>query len=425
MRLLLALSRSSLSPGSRSAGDCVVLDDFSQGQAGRVSPRLEARARTPGAACYSGARGGRAAVPRRGIARRHRHPGGARSSRGTSTTYPMLAWSWRRRSSFRRLRTSGRVKHQRQRAVSVYAVFPHSSVSVKIARSTSGARWCRWARRLDLERRAHAGARAPQRTQRRSGQWVEERVERAARTTSSASEEADVPKPAGIARSHRRRRYEEPGRGATTPASRSASRDTVSGTVADPADPFETALCARRVTDGLPVVPPTARAGGGRGGRGRVDARRWAGRPRAAQLRSRHRGEDRDQRGDGGLPARIPAGGDRGGGGDVRRAPSICTASPPPPTCAAPLFIVNGPARKRLDINCGAGVFGPGRPRQRHHRPRPPTHRAQRRRSRRRQHLHVHAGPPGCFTYCIGGERGGEPLAAALGGARASRRGEA
>src|SRR5688500_15290647 len=26
----------------------------------------------------------------------------------------------------------------------------------------------------------------------------------------------------------------------------------------------------------------------------------------------------------------------------------------------APLFIVNGPVRARLDINCGAGVFGPG-----------------------------------------------------------------
>jgi hypothetical protein len=26
----------------------------------------------------------------------------------------------------------------------------------------------------------------------------------------------------------------------------------------------------------------------------------------------------------------------------------------------SPLFIVNGPARKRLDINCGAGLFGPG-----------------------------------------------------------------
>src|SRR5687767_15330719 len=26
----------------------------------------------------------------------------------------------------------------------------------------------------------------------------------------------------------------------------------------------------------------------------------------------------------------------------------------------APLFIVNGPIRHRLDVNCGAGVFGPG-----------------------------------------------------------------
>ena len=27
---------------------------------------------------------------------------------------------------------------------------------------------------------------------------------------------------------------------------------------------------------------------------------------------------------------------------------------------ASPLFIINGPLRKRLDVNCGAGVFGPG-----------------------------------------------------------------
>src|SRR4029450_7065880 len=32
----------------------------------------------------------------------------------------------------------------------------------------------------------------------------------------------------------------------------------------------------------------------------------------------------------------------------------------PTPNSAAPLFIVNGPVRKRLDFNAGAGVFGPG-----------------------------------------------------------------
>ena len=27
---------------------------------------------------------------------------------------------------------------------------------------------------------------------------------------------------------------------------------------------------------------------------------------------------------------------------------------------SSPLFIINGPIRKRLDVNCGVGVFGPG-----------------------------------------------------------------
>src|SRR5207344_3131690 len=44
-----------------------------------------------------------------------------------------------------------------------------------------------------------------------------------------------------------------------------------------------------------------------------------ADRAGAPQFRPRHRGEDRDQRGDGGLPAGVPAGGGGGGGGHVRR----------------------------------------------------------------------------------------------------------
>src|SRR5947207_15283777 len=72
------------------------------------------------------------------------------------------------------------------------------------------------------------------------------------------------------------------------------------------ADPFE-ALYARGVTDGLPVVAPTA---------ARVAAAVEAsGRPRdepvalvAPKLGRGHGREGRDQRGHGRLPARVPAG---------------------------------------------------------------------------------------------------------------------
>src|SRR5690349_20041689 len=65
----------------------------------------------------------------------------------------------------------------------------------------------------------------------------------------------------------------------------------------------------------IPVVPPTA-------GRG-MAAIAAVGRPsdeviaEAAPVRSRHRPEGRDQRGDGGLPPGVPAGRGRGGRRDV------------------------------------------------------------------------------------------------------------
>ena len=92
--------------------------------------------------------------------------------------------------------------------------------------------------------------------------------------------------------------------------------------------------------------------------RGR-DGRR-ADRARAAQLRSRHRREDRGQRGDGGLPARVPAGGDRGGRGHVRRRLR------PPRRLGhhqLPLAALHRQRARRARAStstAGAGVFGPG-----------------------------------------------------------------
>jgi len=122
-------------------------------------------------------------------------------------------------------------------------------------------------------------------------------------------------------------------------------------------DPVE-ALHARGVTDGLPVVPPT---------RARVDA---------AVAASGRRGDE--------LVARVPPNYGRATVEKVAVNAVMAGCRPEylPVVLAgveamcdeafdlhgvaattnfpAPLFVVNGPVRGRLQINCGAGVFGPG-----------------------------------------------------------------
>lgn len=122
-------------------------------------------------------------------------------------------------------------------------------------------------------------------------------------------------------------------------------------------DPFE-ALYARGVTDGLPVVPPT---------RERVDA--------AVAASGREAGE---------LIALVPPNFGRATVEKIAINAVMAGCRPEylPVVVAgveamcddafdlhgvsattnfpAPLFIINGPVRRRLDVNCGAGVFGPG-----------------------------------------------------------------
>ena len=127
--------------------------------------------------------------------------------------------------------------------------------------------------------------------------------------------------------------------------------------MADPADPFE-ALSARGVTDGLPVVPPTrervaaAVAGSGRPGGtlialvppnfGRATVEKIAINAVMAGCRPEY------------LPVVVAGVEAMCDEGFDLHGVSATTNFP------SPLFIVNGPARKRLDINCGAGLFGPG-----------------------------------------------------------------
>jgi len=129
------------------------------------------------------------------------------------------------------------------------------------------------------------------------------------------------------------------------------------GGVASGEDPLET-LHARGVTDGLPVVPPTAArvreavAASGRAGDevvglvaprlGRATVERIAVNAVMAGCRPEY------------LPAVIA-------GVEAICDPEFSLVGVSGTTDAvAPLLILNGPVRKALDVNSGAGVFGPG-----------------------------------------------------------------
>ena len=125
----------------------------------------------------------------------------------------------------------------------------------------------------------------------------------------------------------------------------------------DPTDPFET-LYARGLTDGLPVVPPTrvrvARAiaaAGREAGEligevppnyGRATVEKIAVNAVMAGCRPEY------------LPVVIAA------------VEAVCDEAfdlhgvAATTNAPAPLVILNGPVRAALDVNCGAGVFGPG-----------------------------------------------------------------
>src|SRR5262250_685400 len=144
-------------------------------------------------------------------------------------------------------------------------------------------------------------------------------------------------------------------RRATTATSASASPEAI---VSDAViDPFE-ALFERGVTDGLPVVPPTRErvaammAGAGREGGeliafvppnfGRATVEKIAVNAVMAGCRPDY------------MPVIIA--GVEAMCDDAFDLHGVSATTNFP----SPLFIVNGPARKALDINCAAGCFGPG-----------------------------------------------------------------
>jgi len=124
--LLLLVSSLGAGPGAASAAECVALDDFSQGRIGEFPPEWKPR-KESGRPVYSiREENGRRFL--RAIARRIGIQAG-REVAWNLETYPILAWSWRpvefpTNSDERKSGTN-------DSALSVYAVFPTSAVSVK------------------------------------------------------------------------------------------------------------------------------------------------------------------------------------------------------------------------------------------------------------------------------------------------------
>jgi len=188
--LLLLVSSIGAGSGAASAAECVALDDFSQGRLGEFPPEWKARKESGRSAYSLREEGGLRFL--RGIARRLGIQAG-REAAWDLEAYPILAWSWRPiefpKGSDERKSTTN------DSAVSVYAVFPTSPVSVKSVKYT-------WSRVVPAGTHLVSSAGNTQvrvlRSGAQAGQWVDERVNLREdyRKYFGGSE---VPKPAGIA----------------------------------------------------------------------------------------------------------------------------------------------------------------------------------------------------------------------------------
>jgi hypothetical protein len=189
--VLLGLALSGAGAGAAAGAECVALEDFSRGSVGEFPPDWKPR-KEEGRSVYSiqeegGLRFLRAAATRLGVQ-------AGREVAWNLEAYPILAWSWRpvefpKGSDERKSSTN-------DSAVSVYAVFPHTPVSVKSVKYT-------WSRVVPVGTHLTSSAGNTQVRVLRTGadkvgQWVEEQV--------NVREDyrkyfggSDVPRPAGIA----------------------------------------------------------------------------------------------------------------------------------------------------------------------------------------------------------------------------------
>ncbi|MGH7301353.1 MAG: DUF3047 domain-containing protein [Candidatus Rokuibacteriota bacterium] len=166
--LLLLVSSLGVGPGAASAAECIALDDFSRGRPGEFPPEWRPR-KESGRPVYSiREEGGRRFL--RGIARRIGIQAG-REVAWNLEAYPVLAWSWRpiefpKDSDERESGTN-------DSAVSVYAVFPTSKVSVKSVKYI-------WSRKVPVGTHLTSSTGSTQvrvlRSGGQPGHWVDEQV---------------------------------------------------------------------------------------------------------------------------------------------------------------------------------------------------------------------------------------------------------
>jgi DUF3047 family protein len=188
--LLLLVSSLGAGAGAASAGECVALDDFSRGRVGEFPPEWKPR-KESGRPVYSiREEGGRRFL--RGIARRIGIQAG-REVTWNLETYPILAWSWRpiefpTQSDERKSGTN-------DSAISVYAVFPTSAVSVKSVKYV-------WSRVVPAGTHLTSSAGNTQvrilRSSPQVGQWADEQVN-VREDYQKYFGGSEVPKPGGIA----------------------------------------------------------------------------------------------------------------------------------------------------------------------------------------------------------------------------------
>lgn len=180
-----------LAAPSARAADCIVLEDFSRSKVGEFPVDWKLR-KDSGRGVYTvreegGRRFLRAVSEGIGIQ-------AAREQPWDHAAYPILAWAWRlgehpKGSDERNSKTN-------DSALSVYAVWPHSTVSLKSLKYV-------WSAAVPVGTSLTSSAGLTQGRVLRSGpapkgEWVEERVNVLAEYR-ARFKETDVPKPAGIA----------------------------------------------------------------------------------------------------------------------------------------------------------------------------------------------------------------------------------
>lgn len=180
-----------LATSTARAEDCIVLDDFSRAKVGEFptdwKPRKDAGRSVYTVRDEGGRRFLQAISEGQGIQ-------AAREQPWDLTQYPVLAWSWRLQEHPRG--SDERQSKTNDSALSVYAVWPHSSVSVKALKYI-------WSRVVPVGTPLTSSAGLTQVRVLRTGdagngEWVEARAN-VAEDFRARFKEAEVPKPAGIA----------------------------------------------------------------------------------------------------------------------------------------------------------------------------------------------------------------------------------